>query len=438
LEKYYQQKDVFDMFEVDVPKCVVVEGCFDTNKFTIQRQMIPESKGEFSEYPTNSNMEMFDESVRVVLRKLKNLYGVRAREFEDVYMSELSPDKKPGFRYEEVFKQRTKGEAINSALDIAKERWKYLESTPPKEIKRKHLKAGVYTIGARNKRDAHYDDDEVATSRAVHMPELHAELTSAPWAEAVTDKVKEVGRGPLYIGNSFLEYERLQKDIEYSYFVLEGDWKRFDSTLYIKIITAAVGVFRCLFENNKHVDRHIIGMYDSLAIKDYYVPGGNVFRLFHGLPSGVKSTSILGSIVNLIALVYSVGPEFCKDFNFIVGGDDFLISCMSEKYDAESVSDSIQARAEELGMHLKFLKIKHYNAEKLSDNPTFYKYTVYKNEPVVPTEAMLERVFMPWNKKYGNDYKLYRFLIDVMPSLGKPMSHLYMYYNFLSRRFIFV
>lgn len=45
----------------------------------------------------------------------------------------------------------------------------------------------IYTIGARNKRDYSYEDGETASSRIVHMPEFHAELTSSVWTDAITD-----------------------------------------------------------------------------------------------------------------------------------------------------------------------------------------------------------------------------------------------------------
>jgi hypothetical protein len=423
---YYKYEDIFTENEVDVPRTVIVEGCWKTNKYTLDRQMNPEVKGEFTDHPTAENMASFDKTVKVVLRKLK----IKVQEtctFTDVSFCEISKDKKPGFRYEECLSMLTKQQALPTAYKIAEKRWNAVTESVKDRCK---IFPGVYTIGARNKKDFTYDDGEVAISRAVHMPELHSELTSAPWCDRITGFIKECASGPLYIGNSFLDYMRLNKDTNGSEFVLEGDWKRFDSTLYIKIITCAVAILRCYFPTDcKYTDNHFIALYDTLAIKDYYIPGGRVFRLFHGLPSGVKSTSLIGSIINLIALVYCVGPKVCKRFNFIVGGDDFLISCYKKGVDKDKFIEDFETKAKELGMILKFAKFKKYNAENLNDLPVFYKYCVHKGRPIVPPAAMLERVFIPWNKNYQNKWKFFKFLQDIMPSLGCPTSHLIIYYE---------
>jgi hypothetical protein len=136
---------------------------------------------------------------------------------------------------------------------------------------------------------------------------------------------------------------------------------------------------------------------------------------------------MLGSIINLMSLLFCVKKNF-KTFNFIVGGDDFLISCKSNVSD--SFIESIKDRVKMLGMRFKFLDKKFFNSNKISECPTFYKYCIYKGKAITPTQAMLERVLMPWNRGYKTDIELFQFLCDVMPSLGAPMSHLYIYYRF--------
>ena len=175
----------------------------------------------------------------------------------------------------------------------------------------------------------------------------------------------------------------MKKDCEGATFVLEGDWKRFDSTLYAKVILKAVSILRCFYEiDSPVIDRHFIVIYDSVAIKDYYCPGGNMKRAFHGLPSGVKSTNLLGSIINLLCLNYCTNKGSNKKFNFIVGGDDFLVVCKDESVKVDEFVESFTDRAKDLGMKLKFCKVKDFKNDEIEDKPCFFKYTIDENEPV--------------------------------------------------------
>lgn len=432
--KYGCNKEIFDAFEVDVNKCVIINGCYSTNKQVLKKQLVPENlSGDFYKYPTVENLLKFDDTVRAVFRKLKFLGIIERQKFSDIMNTEVSPLKKPGFRYEEEFGYTTKKEAIRPAFRLSRKRWNVANNKNISYLKKNNIFSGVYTIGARNKRDYTYDDGEAASSRVVHMPELHCELTSSPWCDAFIDRIKELATGPIYLGNSILDWFRLDRDISDSHYVIEGDWKRFDSTLYIKIITIALCIFRCFYPHrDPYVDKHFLLMYDTLAIKDYYLPGGRIVRAYHGLPSGVKATSLLGSIINLIALIYCINPKNSKCFNFIVGGDDFLISARTDGILWEEICDQMEEKSRELGMTFKYLKKKNYESEEVENCPSFYKYTIYKGFPTVPTSSVLERVFMPWNKIYNTDTKVLKFLRDVMPSLGKPMSHHLLYYDYLS------
>jgi len=58
------------------------------------------------------------------------------------------------------------------------------------------------------------------------------------------------------------------------------------------------------------------------------------------LPLGVKETSLLGSIINLIAQIFCVGCKNAREFNLVVGGDDFAtINRASSKCDKKEIKD---------------------------------------------------------------------------------------------------
>lgn len=60
---------------------------------------------------------------------------------------------------------------------------------------------------------------------------------SEVWIDPITDFLKRKKGGPIYIGKSFIDLNRLHKDWANSEHILEGDWKGFDSTMYIRLIT---------------------------------------------------------------------------------------------------------------------------------------------------------------------------------------------------------
>lgn len=428
---YHMYKRLFDDFEVYIDKAVIVAGSFATNRHTLQQQAIPEVEGEFNTINNFSFQKKLESSVKVLFRKLKPSI-LRQCVVEDIYYTIFDQSRKPGFRYEHGLNLNTKQKCVNIAVDLAIRKWNYLDRAARNDakIERHKLFPGLYSIGARNKRDYEYDEYEVAKSRVVHMPEFHNELHDAPWIDQITEHIIEESRGPIYIGNSFVNYQRLNKDLQNSKIVLEGDWKRFDSTLYLPIISCAVAILRCYYKHrSKFVDNHFISIYDNLCIKDYIIPGGKIFRLFHGLPSGVKSTNLLGSIINLLALIYCTSDFDQKQISFAVGGDDFLIINNSDNVDKDVFVEKVKLRAEELGMKFKFLDLKDSKSNNVNELPVFYKYTVHNNVPIIPTKVVMERIFIPWARRYKNNYEYFKFLQDAMPSLGHPSSTCLLYYH---------
>lgn len=81
-------------------------------------------------------------------------------------------------------------------------------------------------------------------------------------------------------------------------------------------------------------------------------------------------------------------------------------------------------------MRFKFLDVKDHQSKYFSELPSFYKYVVKDNSAFIPNAAMLERVFMPWNKRYSDYDSIFKFLNDLMPSLGRPGTNLLMFYKF--------
>lgn len=420
-------KKLFENSTIDAERCIVAEGCWMTNKITMQRTMVVEES-----FGSHSNFfEFLDKIKPVIFKIIKKIPFKILPEcfFEDVQYSIFNTDTYAGFRYDKYLNKKNKSSARNDAITIAKERWNYMEdcTNNRKLIERKHIIPSIYTIGARNKRDYTYEPFEEITSRAVHMPEYHVELTASPWIDQITEHIKEISKGAIYIGNSFIEFQRLAEVFRDSEKIYEGDWKRYDSTLYFNIKICGIALLRCFYDlESTRIDNHFIAIADSMLICDYYTPGGDVYRLLHGLPSGVKATNLLGSLINLIALGFCVGDKNIKYTDFVVGGDDFLFSF--KRKDIESNIEELEERAKILGMKFKFLKEKKVDDEKLDERPCFFKYTIKNGEPIIPFSALYERVLMPWNKVYKNNYEIYEFLRDLIPSLAAPAGNCIPFY----------
>lgn len=429
---YYEFDEIFRHFEeFDLPSYVIVDGCYDTNKHTIQKQI---DCRNFSgrELPNVDDYILLSQSVRDTIRKLKitNLGEVNE---EMLYDFDFDLDTKPGYRFEHYFKANKKRDCVDVAMNIAKKRYRSILKASRKgnKIKREDIIPGIYTIGARNKRETSCEVGEVLTSRAVHMPEWHTELHGGIFSDLITEKIVDSSEGPIYIGNSFVKFERLEKQIKQNEFAFEGDWKKFDASLCNSLVVMSLCILRLYFPMGLLYDNHFLAILDSLVLKDYHVVGGNVLRILHGLPSGSKWTSLVGSVLNLLVLNYVFSDVKYYDRSFAIGGDDFVTFVKENNYDAELIADKAIEKCSDVGMELKFLKTKRYkNSNNIDDYPVFYKYTVFKGVPVTPVESILERCLAPWNKKYKSNAEVLRFLDNLLPSLAFPSSSCYIFYYF--------
>lgn len=433
---YNQNKKVFDNYEVDLNKNVVVSGCFDTNKHTIQATAIPKDVSEANKrLPTFDDFLYYKKQIMSVVRKLK-IKEIGMPTFEESLNSHFRAESQPGFLQYHINGIKTKRKAFKTSSKAAQKIYKKLDRISlfsRKELVKQFVKykpdsKGLYTIGARNKRDYTYEDFELATSRAVHMPEFHNEIVTAGWIDGINDAIKLDKRGPIYIGNSIASFERYERDILSNNSYVEGDWRKYDSTIRVLALIICCCISRIYYRlYSKRADVHFYWIFYLHLIKDYYLPGGYVVRILNGLPSGTKCTTVWNSFFNLFALLNCCKHINSKTLNFAVGGDDFVIMCTNKlvEHDVEKIIEN----SSELGMEFKFCDLKSIESKSINDFPFFYKYTVKNGKPVSKAEILLERLFCPFNVKIKSSIEYFQFLDAQLPSLGFPSSTHLLYYS---------
>ena len=80
------------------------------------------------------------------------------------------------------------------------------------------------------------------------MLEFYVELNSSAWVGPITEQITNRSPAPIYIDNSIVDYQRLYADTKDSVAIAEGDFKRFDSRLYLNFIMCAVSIAKCFYQ----------------------------------------------------------------------------------------------------------------------------------------------------------------------------------------------
>jgi hypothetical protein len=168
---------------------------------------------------------------------------------------------------------------------------------------------------------------------------------------------------------------------------------------------------------------------------------GHGYMLYHGLPSGIKATSLFHFwVINLFSLCNCAKSFNLKKFLYVVGGDDFLV--LINKLDFKErnrIKKEMLDKAVEFGMKFKFLKTKNAGiGRNVRFFSTFYKYTIFDGFTITKPEIIYEKMPIPWNKKYNSPYGLLYFLFNLLCSIGKPATTVLLKSLYLSRYKAFV
>lgn len=387
-------------------------------------------------------------SLKGVLRYvgLLKLPVVSSPTIDDLDHVRISPKTFPGILTQDVCRVFNNNKIpdkatciIQSAL-VAKKIWKRI-------VKEGYLDRTLYACGGREKLTKigpEITAFKEAKSRLVLMPELPAQMVNMAWQQSFQDELKS-SDGPIWIGRGMTHasWARHYDRFIDSKTILEGDWKDFDSTISEELMVLAFQVIRMAFPANPTVDHFFNYFASGFVHKNIVTPGGFVYKVSKGIPSGSCWTSLIGSIVNWIVWVDVITnyPGFKKrnisveDVVFTLCGDDFLLGFKDEfSLNIRELRRWVRRRH---GMKIKegcgFRTLVSSDLEK---SASFLKTVFTQEGPSIRLEDLYEQIVIP-KTSLNNKFQYISYLVDRLKSppgsslISETLAALFTYHEHL-------
>jgi len=418
---YFLNNELIRLFGLKDPDSFILTcGSFHTNGHQFQ-QVISSGKDEVPF--TYEDFLKFKPLVYKFVSKMK-VADMGDVHFDDVLDSHFPTGTYAGRRWNDFFKITTKEKGAGHIIYAARKLWdRVIQKKGSQRLN------SLWSVGGREKKDNTEPDPTIATSRGVHMPEAHIELLMVPFAKRVEMYLKTRRSHPIYLGFSTSNggWQRLEKDLNFSTLVVEGDWKRFDTTLKEDRLFLAFSLWRSFFPSDKKYDYLFLAFAEQALFKNYVIPGGFIYSILGGMPSGSRVTALINTFVNFWLLTEIAGhfwPHLPPGaLRFAIGGDDFLIFIRGPTAGtpAESqslIDDIISFSSQKFRMNLKV-------TSKITENfpsdpllcPSFYKYIIYKGHVTIRPDHLYERLIISQqgHKKKLSDYE------NLLTHFGSPV-----------------
>jgi len=261
--------------------------------------------------------------------------------------------------------------------------------------------SGLFSVGAREKHFKYRFKEYVVCrskifkSRPVFVPDVFNVVFNSVYFKFFklfwNDREKD--KSCIFLDHSMGSYgwSKLNAyEITHRY-EMEWDWKLFDISVPTVLIKQAFNIIRSCFPKSDSVDNAFIFMMNQFCHKDLVTPDGNVYRINGSIPSGDIWTSLIGSVVNYLALEYCFKKSkafqkwLCNNRQwsrkyFILGDDGKL--AYNTKLPTFVVEDIIDTAKSNLGMTLEIIVYNSTpNCNNINSLSGFLKTIVHNGLP---------------------------------------------------------
>jgi hypothetical protein len=214
--------------------------------------------------------------------------------------------------------------------------------------------SSLWTIGGRERFATKTYTGESVRSRAVWMPEFCSTQLGQLYSRPISDGIQKLEKQrttSLLLGFTFYwgGWERYKQRFSRTLNVLCADWKRHDQTVSEETIVAAFSLLRSCYPDSKVIDNHFLFIMSGFIHKNVAIPGGFIYKISKGIPSGSPFTSIVTTLCNFIEWSLIFKRIGVSDYDMGVYGDDLICSLGNH---VKLPSDLPDIVLDELGMNI--------------------------------------------------------------------------------------
>lgn len=158
------------------------------------------------------------------------------------------------------------------------------------------------------------------------------------------------------VNRNSAEWGKLSDNFKGASAIFSGDYTRFDTSVSKELLLEAFDLIVGHLDLTDPVTHNYVSNYrqyfdKKLASREYVADGRFVVPVDGGVPSGSIWTSVINSLVNVIAIQKSLSALQVTQYKYVVYGDDFII-ILYEAVSDSFCTDFALAVSEQVGLNL--------------------------------------------------------------------------------------